>query len=625
MRTATPKSPWHVRPGSPARRMRGLLLSVIAVAVVLGGRCVFVQGFDFAGKAAAATKPREQILPATRGTITDRAGNVLAESIPAVKITADPTMVATNGLTYENMSAAQKLRAGAGAGIIAGLLAHYVGGDYNSYYTELVRTRAESGQENKYVVLADKVWAEPDAKLAAALEGLGYVGLFREQSPVRLYPKGNLAANVLGFMSFNDKLEAAGEYPWTGGEGLESALEEELAGVRGSELYESSPYGRIPSGTSVISQPRDGISYQLTLDAALQYMQDQALAASVKSSKSRSGMAITMNVKTGEILALSNYPTFDPNNYGASTQANLGNRAVRDAYEPGSVQKVLTMAALVDHGAAQIDTRVVVPGRLQSGGANGSVITDAWAHDTLHLTAAGVLAYSSNIGTAVMTRHLSKNVSMSKATLVEYLKGFGLGTKAGVFGLPGEATGSLPGADMADQTLDMIAFGQGLSVTAVQEAAAVAAVANGGVYITPRIVAAATTSDGKPVALPQQTVRRVVSAETSATVLRMMESVVAVNYYPGSIPGYRLAGKSGTAEAIDPKCKCYRGYYSSYVGVAPAENPTLLTYVVLDHPTNGSSGTQLASPVVRDILAVALPTFGVLTSTTKPPKTATEW
>jgi len=592
-----------------------LFAVVVVIALILGLRCVYIQGLDVAGNANAALMPSTQPLPATRGTITDRNGEVLADSVPAVDITADPTIVATNGLADDSMSLADRLKADAGPGIISGVLAAYLGGDYQTYYDDLTTTKTESGTAIKYVLLAPSVVTYTNQQLTDHLNALGYVGLFREQAPVRDYPNGTLAANVVGFMTYSDALEAAGQYPWTGGEGLEYALNSTLAGTDGQEIYETSPYGEIPTGTSVVKAPTEGVSYQLTIDLGLQYMQDQRLAAVVKQTGARSGTAITMNVKTGEVLAMSTYPTFDPNAPGDSTAANLGNRAVRDAYEPGSVEKVLTFAAMVDQGLITPETRVIVPSQIDSG---GTWIGDSWAHDTLHLTAAGVIAHSSNIGTVVLARQLPK------ATLVDYLHQFGLGSPTGI-GLPGEASGSVPDASMSDQTRDQIAFGQGLSVTAIQEAAAVAAVANGGVYVSPTIIKSATTADGQAVAVPAPTTRRVVSEDTAKTVLAMMQGVVQLNRGSFDIDGYLTAGKSGTAQAADPTTGQYNGWVYSYVGVAPADNPTLLTYVVLDHPTSGGSGTAVAAPAVRDIMAVALPRYGVPTSTAKPADLDFEW
>ena len=605
---------WRVKPGAPARRMRILLVGFVTIGVVLALRCVYVQGLDLAGNAGKALMPESVAIPATRGTIYDRNGSVLAESVPAVNITADPTIVAVNGMP-EPLSLASRLKAQAGPGIIAGILTAYLGGDYQDYYDKLTRVANDAGDPIRYVMVARNVLTYNNLPVAERLDSLGYVGLYREQAPVRNYPNGTVAANVLGFMTFSDQLESEGKYPWTGGDGLEYQLNSSLAGIDGQEIYEWSPYGRIPTGTSVVKDPQEGISYQLTLDSGLQYMQDQRLAAAVEENGARAGMAITMSVNTGEILAMSTYPTFDPNDPGSSTAENLGDRLVRDTYEPGSVEKVLTMAALVDQGLAAPDTRVIVPGQIESG---GFMINDAWWHETLHLTAAGIIAQSSNIGTIVLTRQATKE------SLVDYLTSFGLGSPTGI-GLPGEEPGYLPDADMTDQTRDNIAFGQGLAVTAVQEAAAVNAVANGGVYVSPTIIKSATTSDGKPVDVPASTSHRVVSSQTSSLVLEMMEQVPVANPGYFEIDGYRTAAKSGTAQAIDPSCGCYRGNVVSYIGVAPAENPKLLTYVVLDHPSNGASGTSGAAPVVHDVMSVALPRYAAPTSTTPTPDLPLRW
>ncbi|MCL2735336.1 MAG: penicillin-binding protein 2 [Propionibacteriaceae bacterium] len=594
--------------------MTVLLIAFMCVALVLAAKCVAVQGLDLADNANEALMLDPQQLPATRGTITDRNGQVLAESVPAVNITTDPTIVSTNGLAVDAMGMRDKLKAQAGPGLIAGILTAYLGGDFQTYYSKLTTTANDSGDEIHYAMLARNVLTYNNIPLTQALDNLGYVGLYREQAPVRNYPNGALASNVLGFMTYSDELEAQDKYPWTGGDGLEYALNTTLSGVDGQEVYETSPYGKIPTGTSIVKAPQEGISYQLTLDLGLQYMQDQRLAAAVASSGARSGMAITMTVD-GEILAASSYPTFDSNDPAHADPATLGEPIVRTTYEPGSVEKVLTFAALVDQGLVSPDTRVIVPGKIASG---DSLIGDAWAHDTLHLTAAGVVANSSNVGTVVLTRQISKD------TLVSYLENFGLGSPTGV-GLPGEESGSLPGADMSDMTRDNISFGQGLSVTALQEATAVAAVVNGGVYHSPTLIKSATDGNGRPVDVPAPTVRRVISQDTANQVVSMMESVVQLNRGSFDIPGYNTAGKSGTAEAVDPSCGCYSGSVMSYVGVAPAENPYLLTYVVLDHPVGNTSGTLVAAPVVRDVMSVALPRYGVPTSTTDVADLPLQW
>lgn len=251
---------------------------------------------------------------------------------------------------------------------------------------------------------------------------------------------------------------------------------------------------------------------------------------------------------------------------------------------------------------------MVVPGSIPSG---GGVVRDSFAHGDLNLTARGIMAQSSNVGMIKLTRQLEKE------TLSNYLSSFGLGAKPGT-GLPGESTGQIPGKDMPDYTRDQISFGQGLSLNAIQMAAAVGAVTNGGTYHAPKLVKSATAADGTPLELPEQESRRVISEEASADVVEMMESVISLND-KRKIDGYRTAGKSGTAQRFDPTCMCYNGFTASFVTVAPAEDPQILVYVVLDQPTNGNLGSQLALPVTNDILSLALPRYNVPPSTTEVP------
>ena len=608
---------WMVKLANTQKRMGGMLIGFVSICVLLSGVCVYRQGLDPKGQAAEAIRPDLDTIRAIRGTITDRNGEVLAESLPAQNIIADPIIVSTNGKdpkTWipadgqdpEPWTLAQRLKAKAGPGIIAGILATHLDGDFQSYYEGLTRTTREDGTENKYALLASSVLTYTNISLKQSISELGYKGIYWRSAPVRSYPNGSLAANVLGYM-----LSPQDEDPAVGGGGLEYRLNSQLAGVDGKELNEWTPYGRIPTRTSIIQEPQEGISYELTLDIGLQYMQDQRLAAAVESSGARSGTAITMTM-TGEVLAMSSYPTFDPNNRFSTDSSLWENPVIRDAYEPGSVQKVLTMAALIDSGAITPDTRVVAPGRIASA---DTFIGDAWTHDTMHWTATGVLVDSSNVGTIVLTRQIPKEL------LVSYLTDFGLGSPTGV-GLPGEESGSTLKADMSDQTRDNIAFGQGLSVTVMQEATAIASIANGGVYVSPKIIRSAKTSQGVPIEQPAQTVRRVISEESSKTVLEMMENVALAHKDSIYVEGYRIATKSGTAEV--PANGGYKGTIVSYVGIAPAEDPFLVTLVVLNHPSSGS-GTSQAAPVVQDILKVSLPRYGIAPSTTSSVNLPIHW
>lgn len=581
---------------------------LVLIGLLLASRAIVVQGLDsaaYASKAAAQMSVSRTIVP-NRGTITDRYGEVLASSQPAVKVVADPTQILTNGKLASAMTEKDRTKAAGAPSAIADVLVKYLGGNRDGYVTLLTTPNT------KYVVIAKQVQAYTYLEIADELSTLGYVGLYRETAAVRTYPNGTLASNVLGFVRENDN--GVGQ---VGAGGMEFTYNMQLSGVAGSEAYETSPNGKIPTGQNVLVPAQDGVTYTLTLDSGLQYMVERRLQETVDQAQATSGIAIVMNVKTGELLSLANYPTFDSNSPGTAESANLGNRAITDAYEPGSVQKVLTMAALTDSGAITPDTKVVVPKEIISG---GKPIKDAFAHQTINLTARGVVANSSNIGTVLLTRQLDK------ATLITYLQSFGLGSSTGL-GLPGEGSGSLPSTSLADNTRDQISFGQGLSVTAIQEAAAVAGIVNGGVYNSPTIIKSATTTDGKAVVVPQSTSRRVISATSSSMVLDMMESVVASKVGASRFPieGFRTAAKSGTAERIDPTCKCYSGYVASFVGVAPVEDPQILVYIVVDRPQGQYQGSQVAAPAYKDIMRIALQRYGVAPSTTAAPVKPIEW
>ncbi|MDR1512477.1 MAG: penicillin-binding protein 2, partial [Propionibacteriaceae bacterium] len=585
-------------------------------ASLLGARALQVQGLDPGSNAADALSEtiRRPIIPATRGTVTDRYGATLVTSEPAVTIVADPSIIATNGVNPDHVDLMSELKAQAGPGLISGVLYRHLGGDFDSYYKTLTTTHGADGDTLRYAVVARSVRNYEDVLVNQELARLGYIGLDEESAPVRLHAQGTLAANVLGYMVYDEQLDGEGRYPWSGGGGLELALDANLAGVDGREEYEASSHGRIPTGSTVLEAPQNGISYELTLDSGLQYMADTRLKAAVQEHAARWGAMVVMNAKTGEVLALSNYPTFDPNDIAHAAEENLRNRAVTEAYEPGSVQKVLTMAALLDSGLAATDTKVVVPGCITSAGR--PLCDDDAYHATLNLTALGVIARSSNVGMALLTRQ------MDKGQLSGYLSSFGLGQKTGL-GWPGESTGDLPGADMTNQTQDQIAFGQGLSVTAVQEAAAVAAVVNGGTYHSPTLIRQAWSADGQPYQVPGQEVRQVISEQASHDLVSMMEAAIVTA--GKGVDGYRVAGKTGTADRYNADCACYRGTVGTFVGVAPAEDPEILVYVALDDPQVGQYGSQVAQPAATDILKVALPLYGVKPSTTAAPEFVTNW
>lgn len=582
---------WRV--GRPRTRLRSLLLAMAFMFSLLVGRAVQVQAIDASANAATAA---QQItvarnLPALRGTITDRSGLVLAFSEAAVNIIADPMMIASNGKADGTMTSKDKEFAAAAPAKIAAILAAHLGGAAEDYVPALTRP------ESKYSIVKKNVQAATFSDIAKELAAQKLIGVYRESDPIRTYPNGSLAANVIGFV--NDQNEGAG--------GLEYALNTQLSGTPGREVYMSSPDGRIPLGDQVLTSPVNGVDVQLTLDSEMQWMAEQRLQQALNESQADWGTVIVMNPKTGEVLAMANAPSFDSNTPGTAAPTDLGNRAVTDAYEPGSVEKVLTFAALMDAGVVLPEDVVVVPPSVKSGDFD---IHDAEPHGTETMYARGVFANSSNIGTILLTR------GMDKGQFVSYLRSFGLGQKTGI-GLPGEADGQLPGTDLEDYQRDSIAFGMSLAVTPIQEAAAVAAIVNGGVYNEPTIVKKMTAADGTDLTPAKAAPRRVISEGTSAAVRDLMEQMALTRGKTLAVDGYRVGGKTGTANRVDPSCGCYQGLVLSFMGVAPIEDPQVLIYVVVNNPRVGAFGIQVAAPVWVDLMKLALPRYGVPPSATE--------
>lgn len=580
-------------------RLRALLIAMAVVFSLAAGRAVQVQAID-AGNVAATAADQITVtraLPAFRGEITDRNGEVLAMTSDTVKVYANATQILTNGRMSAPMTERDKEVVATAPARLADLVARYLGGTPEQYLPKLTAT----GKAAQYQLLADKVPASTYRELALAVADAGLLGLFSESAPTRVYPNGVLAANLIGFL--NEQGQGVG--------GVEQAQNATLAGKDGKEIYENSPNGKIPLGASVLTPPVNGQDYQLTIDAGMQWHVEQILGDRVRQTKAKAGAALAMNIKTGEILALANYPTFDPNDTSEADPDDLYNRALTNAYTPGSVQKTLTFAAMLDQGLVKATDVVTIPGQIRSGDHH---VTDAWTHGKIKLLARGVVARSSNIGTIVLARKLPKQV------LHDYLVAFGLGARTGV-GLPGESSGILPGADMADYTRDGVAFGgSGVAVTLLQEGAAVAGIANGGIYNPPRILKSRTLSDGSTESLLTAQPRRVVSEDTSKEVVSMMEAVVQQNATRAfTVEGYRTGAKTGTSKKFDPDCKCFRGLVTSIVGVGPVEDPQILVYVVVDDPKRGSSGGSVAGPAYQDIMSVALPRYGVAQSKSKSP------
>ncbi len=582
---------------SPIRRLRVLLIAIAVVFSLCAGRALQVQAFDAKTYATAAADQMQQtqVLPASRGEISDRYGDILAFTEDTVQVVADPKMIRTNGkMTDGQMTSYDREVAAAAPQRLAEILARHLGNTPDSYLPQL------TDPKSSYKVIAKRVPAQTFADIQAEMTQAKLLGLRRITAPTRRYPNGSLAANLIGWV--NQQGEAAG--------GLELSLEKQLKGTDGKEIYDSSPNGKIPLGDNVLIPPQNGHNVGLTIDNSLQLLAEQRLAKALADTGAEAAAVVVTNPNTGEMLAMANAPSFDSNDPGKSKPQDMTNRITTNAYEPGSVQKILTFAAMLDSGTIDPDEKVKVPSVIKYDKVNS--VHDAWNHGDITLRARGIFAKSSNLGTITLARR------MPKEQLYSYYNAFGLGKRTNI-GVGGESAGLLPKANIADYTRDSNSFGSGLSVTAVQNAAAVGAIVNGGVYHAPTVI---STMDGQPYTRPNQdtTPRRVISENTSAQVRSLMEQQALNQTSPAfSINGYRIGAKTGTARLFDPGCNCYSRdrLVVSTVGVAPIDNPQVLVYAVVWNPKKGASGAAVAAPIMHDVMQLALPRYAVPPSSTK--------
>ncbi|MFC6238720.1 peptidoglycan D,D-transpeptidase FtsI family protein [Longivirga aurantiaca] len=580
-RPAARPAPRTFRQGDHVRRLRLWQLGLLILVTIVAGRVVDLQVIQGPTLAAAAEKSRmrEVVIPATRGDITDANGVPLATTVAARNVTVDQTLVED----VEGTAAA---------------LASVLGGDASAYAPRLAG-------ERRFVYIAKNVTPETWASVKA----LKLAGVFSEPTSTRVYPAGEVAANVVGHVRADG----------TGGSGLEHGLDDQLAGVAGSEIFESSARGtEIPTVEAAGTSAIPGKTVRLTIDRDIQWVAQDAIAKQVAYAKADSGTVVVMDPRTGKILALATVPTFDPNRPAEAVSADIGNRAVSDVFEPGSTSKVMTMAAVIEEKAAGPTTQLVIPPVLKR---PAKTWHDHSPHGTLKLTLNGVLAKSSNIGTIMAAERIGGD------TLYRYLKKFGIGEKTGL-NFPGESKGYVPApSQWSDTTFGTLAFGQGLSVNAVQAASVFATIANDGVRVTPSLVEGYTLPDGTYQAAPQASETRVVSTKTARTVRSMLESVVSADGTApnAAIPGYRVAGKTGTANRIDDSCGCYRGYTASFIGIAPADNPSLVVAVFLQNPRNGHYGGVLAGPVFKRVTSFALQQERTPPTGSQRPRIPVEW
>jgi cell division protein FtsI (penicillin-binding protein 3) len=559
-------------PAEPRRRLRVALMVLMFILTIFGGRLVQMQGLDGKTTALEALRKRSatESLPAHRGDVTDIHGEVLATSVDRRDILVDQTLVRR----YKRTSGARQLVGVRGAAEDLSKVLHLPVGDL---VTRLTGT-------SRGAVLAKGVTPE----VARAVLRSPVPGVAAYEASRRDYPAGNTAANLLGFVSSSG--QAFG--------GVESAFNEVLAGRAGWMTYERGRDGtRIPTGLAEEVEPRPGGTVRLTIDRDLQYQAQQLLERQVKATSAVSGDVVVLDAKTFEVLALATAPTFDPNRPTGDV-ANQRNRPLLDVFEPGSTSKVVTMAAALEERVATPATRVAVPNRLVRA---GTTFRDSEDHGTEKLTVAGIMAQSSNIGTILTGEKIQPE------RMYGYLRGFGFGSRTGVE-LP-EVAGELAPPDRwSGSQRYTVLYGQGVSMTALQAAGVFATIANDGVRLQPRLVAGVTGPDGAYRPSSASPATRVVGPETARSVRLMMENVVGEHgtAEKARVPGFRVAGKTGTAAAYDRTCSCYKGYTASFIGMAPADDPRVVIAVILQQPTKGHYGGEVAAPLFRQLMTYTL-------------------
>ena len=567
-------------------RIRVLILLTAVIMFLFGIRLVQVQALQANDYRARAVNEMEKVktLQAPRGDITDINGVSFARSVAATSIVVDQTQI---------LDPAK----------VAAFVAPILNMDVSDVQTALTGKR-------KWSMVAQNAKPATWLKLTSAIDqynsqfpGMSpdrIIGFFPERSYVREYPSGSLIASLIGFVNRDG----------IGATGLESSMNSIISGKQGKYSYANGYKAEIPGSQSEIIPAQTGTSIRLTVDRDIQWVAAKAIADVVKSTRALSGTVIVMDPKTGQVLAHATAPTFDPNNTSKVSLIAMRNPSVQDVYEPGSTGKVMTLAAALEEKKITPETVLTIPYALKR---SVKTFHDHEPHPTQRLTTAGVLAVSSNTGSIKIGEMLSND------TLYDYLTKFGIGVKTGS-GLPGESRGILPKvADWSGTTAPTVAFGQGYSLTAMQATSVFATIANNGVRVSPTVIAGTSDSSGNYTPSATRESVRVISGDTATKMRLMMESVVSANGTAPSaaIPGYRVAGKTGTAQRIDDTCGCYRGYTASFIGFAPADNPAYVISVTIQDPKGMHWGGYLGGPVFKKVMSFVLQSKGIAPTGTK--------
>ncbi|HEX3185611.1 MAG TPA: penicillin-binding protein [Pyrinomonadaceae bacterium] len=505
---------------------------------------------------------------APRGELLDRQGKQLARSVQTVSLFIDP-----EGLDAASLECT------------ASELARTLGLKYPDLLKEF---RDAQAKNKRFVWVARRL----EATQAEQVTSLGLPGLHSELEPKRYYPNGQLAAHVLGYVGLDGK----------GLGGVEQFYNSKISGESGRLFLERDAKGDAYESYEIASKP--GQTVVLTIDQAIQYQAEQALNAAIQRSRAKSGTVIVLDPKSGEILALANAPTFDPNNVAATKAETRSNWALQNIYEPGSTFKIVAFSAALEKNLVKPDDRIDC--QMGSITVAGRLIHDHHPYGSLTITEA--LEKSSNVAA------IKLGLRVGDPTMYDYIRRFGFGSKTGIE-LPGETVGIVRKVERwQPSSIGSIAIGQEVGVTPVQMVAAFGAIANNGVRIAPHLIREVRNAQGAVVYSAQPEQRRVVSEQTAIALRGMLEGVtLSGTAKKAQLDGYSAAGKTGTAQKIDPRTKAYSStkFVGSFVGFAPLSDPRVVIIVVIDEPAGAYHGGDVAAPVFREVAEVILPGLDV--------------
>ncbi|OBK72227.1 penicillin-binding protein 2 [Mycobacterium sp. 1274761.0] len=522
---------------------------------------------------------------AVRGSIVDRNNNKLAFTIEARALTFQPVKI-----RKQLADAVQKSPKAPDPQARLRAIAAEVASRLNNKPDAMTVLKKLNSNES-FVYLARAV----DPAVAEAISKK-FPEVGSERQDLRQYPGGSLAANIIGGIDWDGH----------GLLGLEDSLDATLAGTDGSVTYDRGSDGVvIPGSYRNRHMAVNGSTVQLTIDDDIQFYVQQQVQQAKNASGAENVSAVVLDAKTGEVLAMSNDNTFDPSqDVGRQENRQLGNPAVSSPFEPGSVNKIVTAASVIEFGLSHPDEVLQVPGSINMGGVT---VGDAWEHGVMPYTTTGVFGKSSNVGTLMLAQRIGPE------RYFDMLEKFGLGQRTNV-GLPGESEGLVPPIDQwSGSTFSNLPIGQGLSMTLLQMTGMYQAIANDGMRIPPRVVKATIAADGSRTEEPRPDGIRVVSPQTAATVRNMLRATLQRDPMgtqqgtgsTGAVEGYQLSGKTGTAQKINPACGCYYSdvYWITFAGMVTTDNPRYVVGIMADNPhrtADGQPGTTMA-PLFHNI------------------------